>query len=535
MGLLATSFRAEDAASRSPLSNYWYTDFPGLGTFSGVTIGVEASLGSSVVWAATRLLAESLAMLPLLVYARRDDGGKNRAPNHPLYDILHGQANRWQTSFAWKRMMMVHALLWGNAYSRIVPGPRGAVDQLIPLHPEGVRVERISGNWTYTSYAHGTYSAVYPRPTQTVRYRVLAADGRWETVNDEDIFHLPGISLDGVSGLCVMRYARESIALEVAAKRHAALAFGQGTRLSGILKVKGTLSRDAKDRLLDSWQEQKGGLNNHFKSAVLDESADWIQTGMNNEDAQLLQQLNWSVEDVARFFNVPLHMIQHTSKETSWGSGIEALGIGFVTYSLMPWLTNWEQTVAKDLITSADTYFVRFLLAALLRGSTKERYEAYQIAAGGQAPWITRNEVRILEDMNPLPGLDDPLRPLNMGPGGAVTGAALGEAATSNEYLRLFLRDAAGRVLRREMAAMSKLARRVGDDSAAWRREVESFYAEHLPVVMQTLRLGDEAARRFVAEQQASLVAHGPAAMDSWEPARIERLMNLAMEADGGG
>lgn len=510
MGLLASVLRADTTVGRAPWDEFWYSSTPSLATYSGVSVGAETALQSSPVWAATRLIADSVAMTPIITYARRSDGGKNRAPDHPVYDLLHDQPNRWQTAYAWKRMMMVHALLWGNAYSRILPGSRGAVDQLMPLHPDSVRVENLPDG-------------------RGIRYQVRQKNGTEIPVNDEDMFHLPGLSLDGVSGLCLMRYARESIALEMAAKRHSALAFGQGTRLSGILKVKGSLSKEAKDRLIQSWNENKAGLNNHFKSAILDDQADWIQTGMNNEDAQLLEQLNWSVEDVARFFNVPLHMIQHTSKETSWGSGIEQISLGFVTYSLLPWLTNWEQTISKDLIVASRYYFAEFLLDNLLRGDTKTRYEAYQIAAGGQAPWMIRNEIRLRENMNPLPGMDEPLQPLNMGPSG---GPASPARASDNLYLRLMVRDAAARIIRKEIAAMGGAERRTGGTGDAWRAAVSEFYTDHGRLVSQVLGLSAADTERYIGGQRDALLLDGPAAMDEWEPRCVEELMNLALGGD---
>jgi HK97 family phage portal protein len=527
MGILASALRAEDA-SRRPDADFWYSSAPSLGTFSGVAIGAEAALQSSPVWAATRLIADSVAMTPIITYSRRRDGGKDRAPEHPVYELLHDQPNQWQTAYAWKRMMMVHALLWGNGYSRIVSGPRGTVDQLIPLHPDGVRVQRIAGNKTYTSYSHGFYAGYSQYPTSTVRYQVLGSDGVWETVNDEDIFHLPGLSLDGVSGLCLMRYARESIALEIAAKRHSALAFGQGTRLSGILKVKGTLGKEAKDRLIESWQENKGGLANHFKSAILDDNADWIQTGMNNQDAQLLEQLNWSVEDVARFFNVPLHMIQHTSKETSWGSGIEQISLGFVTYSLLPWLTNWEQTIGKDLITARRTYFAEFLLDNLLRGDTKSRYEAYQIALGGNngPGWMDGDEVRIRENMNPRG-----LTTIHQGPTGSPSGPSrppVGAQAADNLHLRLMVRDAAARIVRKEISAMDRAFKRTGGSGEEWAVSVREFYSDHAAMVSAVLGISRADADRYALEQQQQMLIE-PAAMDYWEGHRIDELAAIAL------
>ncbi len=510
MGIVARLLSPQ-AMDRNPANDFWFTDIgTAVPSMSGVSVGAHTALQASPVWAAVRLLAESVAMMPLIVYRRRSDGGKERAWDHPLYDLLHDAPNPIQTAFAWKRLMMVHALLWGNAYSEILPGPRGPVDQLMPLHPDRVRVEQIPGG---------------------IRYQVHRQDGRWEPVNDEDMFHLPGLSLDGVSGLSVLRYARESIGLHLSAKGQAARSFGQGLKHTGVFKHPGKMSEPAQDRFRKSVQDLAGGWRNAGAFLIVEEGMEWIKTGMTNEEAEMIAQLDWSVPDCARYFNVPLHMIQQESKDTSWGSGIEGMKNEFVTFSVMPWGTNWQDTIRKDLIVANRLYFAEFLTEALLRGNTKDRYEAYQIAVGGNGPWMTRNEVRVLENMNPLPGLDEPLQPLNMGPGG-TSQAALAEAARSNGHLRTFLRDAAARVVRKEIAAMDRAAKRAGDVAAVWRQEVEAFYSDHGAFVTQLLRIGGDEADGYVAEQRADLLAHGPSAMDGWEPRRIDDLVKLALGGD---
>lgn len=510
MGLLASALRGEDT-SRAPWADYWYQPVGASGaTYSGVSVSADTALSSSPVWAATQLQSNSIAMAPIIMYGRLPDGGKERAWDHPLYELLHDQPNGWQTAYQWKSMMMVHALLWGNGYSQIKPGPRGDPAALVPLHPDGVRVEQLPDGGG-------------------IRYQVRQRDGREEPVNDEDMFHLPGLSIDGISGLSIIRYARESIGLELAAKRHSALAFGQGTTLSGILKVKGSLPKEAKDRLVQSWQGEKGGGANAFKSAVLDENADWIQTGMNNQDAQLLEQLGWSVEDCARFFNVPLHMIQHTSKETSWGTGIESIKNGYVTFSVMPWTMKWEQVILKDLIIAKRVYFAEFLLDVLLRGDTLTRYQAYQIALGGNngPGWLKPNEVRIRENMNPEPGLDE----INRGPSGPPPGGLptpLPRAqASDNLHLRLMVRETAARLARMETAAVDKAGERGLLNAEAGRQARADFYAEHPRRLTMVLGISADSAERYCRGQQGESLAC------IWnEGQRTDELTALALGGD---
>lgn len=484
---------------RGPADDFWYQPVSGGSSFG--TGGAETLLSASPVWAGVRLLADSVAAAPLITYRRLKDGGKVRATDHPVYDLLHDQPNKLQTAYAFKRVLMVHALLWGNAYAKIVPGPRGPVDTLVPIHPDGVRVEKIPGG---------------------IRYMVRGDSGLEEPLNDEDVFHLPGLSLDGVSGLSVMRIARESIELNLEAKRYSSGFFKKGGRPAGVIKHPAKLSKEGRDNLRDSWQEIHGGTQGAHKIAVLTEGMEWQATGITNEDATLLGTLEWSAADCARYFNVPLHLIQETSKVTSWGSGIEELNSAFVTFSLLPWLVNWQQTITKDMIVASRLYFVEFLVDALLRGKTKERFEAYQIAAGGNAPWMTRNEIRRAESMNALDGLDEPLQPLNMGSGAAPAGGA--------PAAELLARDAAGSVIRREIGAIEKGAGTVASGSQAWRALVDSVYGDHAAYVARRMHLSAELAERYVAEQRSALLAGGPPAMDTWLTHRAEELAALALE-----
>jgi HK97 family phage portal protein len=382
MGLISAFFKAQAPPATH---DYWYTSL-GQSSLTGIRIDAAGALSASPVWGCVNVLSSGVGVLPIITYRRRQDGGKDRAWDHPLYDVLHLKPNELQTPFAFKRMLMVHALLWGNGYARIVPGPRGPVDQLIPLHPDGVRVERLPGGG--------------------VRYMVRNERGTENAVNDEDIFHIPGLSLDGVSGLSIMDLARESIAINLAAKEYGARFFSESAQPRGYLKVAGQLKKEGRENLLEYWMSRQGGLRNVWKPAVLQDGVEWEATGMTNEDALLVATLEWSAADCARFFNVPLHMIQETSKVTSWGSGIAELSAGFVTWSLMPWLVNIQETISKDLIVANRLYFAEFLVDALLQAKTLERYQAYEIATGGK-PWMTVNEVRVTENRNPISGGDE--------------------------------------------------------------------------------------------------------------------------------
>jgi HK97 family phage portal protein len=512
MGLLEELLQPRTAYRSGVTVNderFWTSSVGGRAS-SGINVTPETALTSSAVWACVRMISESIATMPVIVYRRRSDGGKERAPSHPLYSVLHDAPNGIQTAFAWKRVMMVHALLYGGGFSLIVPGPRGAVDTLQLIHPNNVDIESI--------------------PDGGIRYLVRGEDGIKRPVNAEDIFHLPGLSLDGTNGLSLVAYARESIGLALAAEHYSGTFYANGAEPSGILKHPGALSPQAAQNVKASWHAQHGGLEHAHEIAVLEEGMEWQSTGMTHADAELIEQLDWSAADIARFFNVPLHMIQLMTKTTSWGSGIEEMGIEFVVFSLMPWIKNWEQTIAKQLILAPQAYFCEFLVDSLMRGKLQDRYTAY--GTGRQWGWLSANDVRRLENMNPIPNGDQYFRPLNMVDVNATQEQATQQSATIGQmqgHYQLLLHEAATRVIRKEIVVMTKTAKRCASDADAWRAAVEEFYVDHATFVAETMRIGRREAERYAQEQVADLVENGVSAMADWETRRAGDLIALAM------
>lgn len=509
MGFLTQLLRP--AALNLMDDRYWTPANMRLGgqAMSGVNVSAGTALMSSAVWGCTRLIAESLAMMPIHVYQRQADGGKKRAYGHPLYTVLHDDPNDLQTAFVWKRTMMVQALLYGGGYSRIVPGPRGAVDRLEPIHAEMIRAEMLPGGGR--------------------RWQVRGEDGLEHPVNDEDIFYIPGLSVDGTNGLGLVQYARESIGLALAAQAYTSTFYKHGAQPMGLIKMPGSPKNEpAYDKLREDWQSRQAGPENWHKTPILHGGMEWVQTGMNHSDADLVNQLYWSAEDVARFFNVPLHMIQLMTKSTSWGSGLEEMAVGFVTYTLMPWASNWEQMITKRLMVAPQTYFAEFLMDSLMRGKLLDRYQAY--AAGRQWGWLSVNDVRRLENMNPVDDGDGYMQPLNMTEIGAPPAPA--PAPPRNQtagHYQVLLHEAAARVVRKEIAAMSKAAKRCGGDEDAWWSAIRDFYQDHTAFVQQTMCISHEAAACFVHEQQAALINDGPSCMTDWETRRVADLIALAL------
>lgn len=399
------------------------TGFYSVDTETGLEITADSSMTSSAVYGCVRVLSETVAQLPLILYSRIGEG-KRRYTESRLYSILHDKPNRWQTRFEWVEMGMGHLLLRGNFYNRIVYGQGGEIVELVPLHPDSTWPQMIEGDlW----YWHRDQS------------------GQDEAIPAREMFHIRGMSSDGITGITPLQYAKNSVALAIAMETHGARLFKNGAQLRMVLKHPGEMGKEALERFRVQWQELYGGVYNSGKTAILEEGMTVERLGMSSEDAQFVESRKFQLNDIARFFNVPLHLIQDYERATF--SNVEHLAISFVQHTITPWLVRWEQAVNSRLIPlSVDDpdVFSEFLVEALLRGDTATRYSAYQTAI--LSGWMHRNEVRIKENLNPAPGLDEFLVPLNMASQGADGTASDPE----DETLMAWVYDASERVIRAE-------------------------------------------------------------------------------------
>lgn len=367
---------------------------------AGQMVTPLTAMQCAAVYACVRVLAESMAQLPLAVYKRRADGGADEAPEHPLYPLLHDAPNGFQTSFEWREMQMGHVALRGNAYCVISRTVKG-VAELLPLHPDRVRVTQL--------------------PDWSLRYDVT---GIAEPLRQSDILHLHGLSSTGVYGLSPIAQARETIGLALAAEDHGSRLFANGAEPSGVLSHPGPgkLSDDARKNLKESWQRAHSGPNKHG-TALLEEGLTWTKLAVTNKDAQFLETRQYQRAEIASLFRIPPHLIGDLTRATF--SNIEQQSLEFVIHTLMPWVKRWEQRLSRQLLSDVDrrTYFVRFKVDGLLRGDIAGRYAAYAIAITNG--WLNRNEVRALEGLNRADGLDEYLKPLNMTPGKPAGAPAL--------------------------------------------------------------------------------------------------------------
>lgn len=351
----------------------------GVSTMAGIDIGPDSALRNSAVWACVRVISQTVASLPLITYRRRADGGKERDPSHPLYSLLHDRPNPEQTSFQFWETAVSHLLTWGNHYSQIVANDYGVVE-LWPLRPDRMEVGRSQAG--------------------ELRFRYRLDDGTLRYFAFHEIFHVAGLSFDGVTGLSPIAYAREAIALGLEAEAYGARFFANDSRPGGVLSVEGTLKKDGKQALKEEWESLHRAGNQH-RIAVLDAGAKFQAVGLPPEDAQFIQTQRWTVEQTARFYGVPLHKIQSLDKATF--SNIEHQAIEFVVDCIRPTCARVEASIKRDIFKISDgkrTHYAEFLLDGLLRGDIKSRYEAY--AVGRQNGWLCGNEIRALENMNPM-------------------------------------------------------------------------------------------------------------------------------------
>lgn len=366
---------------------------------SGAAVTPETAMRVAAVFGCVRIISGAVATMPLALKRRVDARTRQDASDHSLWRVLRKRPNRWMTPSGFRRMMTAHVLLRGNAYALIVRSGNRVVE-LIPLHPDRVRVVQADDLGLVYTYTR--------------------KDGVQATLQQSEVFHLIGLTLDGVTGVSVIQHARESIGLALTAEKHGNTTFANGTVLGAVLKHPKTIGKEAQEALQASLDRYRGA-ENAGKTLILEEGMDWTPLGMTAEDAQYIETRKFTRSDIAMFFGVPPHMIGDTEKSTSWGTGIEQQSLGFVAYTLQDWLTAWEETIGRDLISEDDIY-AKFNPAGLLRGDINSRYAAYSTAR--QWGWLSINDIRELEDLNPIENGDDYLQPMNMEPAGTPAESA---------------------------------------------------------------------------------------------------------------
>jgi len=384
MGILSGIFRSRDKPTNKT-SGSAYSFFMG-GSSSGKRVNERSAMQMTAVYSCVRVLSEAVASLPLHFYEYRDDGSKAKATNHPLYFLLHDEPNPEMSSYTFREVLMTHLLLWGNAYAQIIRNGKGEVIGLYPLMPDRMTVERDTKGQIYYEYRLTTEDA----PTMKGSTVVLATT---------DVLHIPGLGFDGLVGYSPIAMAKNAIGMAIACEEYGAKFFANGAAPSGVLEHPGTLKDPS--RVRDSWTQTFGGSSNAHKVAVLEEGMKYTPISISPEQAQFLETRKFQINEIARIFRVPPHMVGDLEKSSF--SNIEQQSLEFVKYTLDPWISRWEQAMVRSLLSAEEKkkYFIKFNMDGLLRGDYQSRMNGYAI--GRQNGWMSANDIRELENLDRIP------------------------------------------------------------------------------------------------------------------------------------
>lgn len=527
--LSTASFRADAGlgiiGSPSPDSDYWYHSL-GHRSAAGPNVSPGTATRLAAVFACTRVCAETLASLPVGIYRERKSGGRDPATDHPAQELFL-KPNPWQTGMEFFEMMQGHLELRGNAYAHKVPGNGRAIDQLIPLHPDRVRV--------------------YLLPDNRLRYEVTAyTTGRIDRYSQDEILHMRGWSFDGIMGISTVSALAEVIGVGLAQQEHRARYF-RNNAIPGMSIQSIKITDEAREKLAASIEEKFTGEGS-FRAMVLPPGMEAKPLGLTNKDSQLIEASHATTIDICGAWRVPPHKVGDLSRGTF--SNIEQQNIEFATDCMRPRVVRNERRLDADVVGSlrafesaAGEFYVTFNMDALYRGDMKSRYEAYSLAIA--SGWMVRNESRAAEGRNAIDGLDEPLVPVNLETvdqaqqrsDNATTSAnATADAAAQNDAsgpgsgssespgnsgpeeqeqnaklvhqrLRAHVLNAAGRVVRREVKSLRKMAEKM---RAEFDAEVPTFYREFVPLVADTMLIPADAAAGYCRMHELMFLEAGP-------------------------
>lgn len=364
------------AEPKNSLFGSTYSFFFG-STNSGKTVNERTAMQTTAVYACVRILAETIASLPLHTYMNTETG-KEKAREHPMYHLLSDSPNPEMTSFVFRETLMGHLLLWGNSYSQIIRDGHGKVVALYPLLPDKMKVERSENGEIYYIYN---------------------SEGKDYLLRNTEVLHIPGLGFDGFIGYSPIAMAKNAIGMALATEEYGAKFFANGANPGGVLEHPGVVKDP--HRIRDSWNQVYQGTSNAHRVAVLEEGMKFSPIGIPPEQAQFLETRKYQTEEICRIFRVPPHLVGDLERATF--SNIEHQSISFVVHTIRPWLVRIEQSINKALFSDSEKekYFVSFVVEGLLRGDYESRMRGYSI--GIQNGFMSPNDVRALENMNPIP------------------------------------------------------------------------------------------------------------------------------------
>mgnify|MGYP004644669687 FL=1 len=389
MGLINKLFKSRDHPkidNRTVGSSYSF--YMG-GSSAGKNVNERSAMQMTAVYSCVRILAEAVAGLPLHLYRYKEDGGKERAIDNNLYHLLHDEPNKEMSSFIFRETLMTHLLLWGNAYAQIIRNGKGEVVALYPLMPNKMQVDRDENGELYYIYTRSSDEA-------------KTMEGVTVYLTPRDVLHIPGLGFDGLVGYSPIAMAKNAIGLAIATEEYGAKFFANGAAPSGVLEHPGTIKDPS--RLRENWNSTFGGSANSGKVAVLEEGMKYTPISISPEQAQFLETRKFQIDEIARIFRVPPHMVGDLEKSSF--SNIEQQSLEFVKYTLDPWVIRWEQSLSRALLNEDEKrkYFFKFNLEGLLRGDYESRMSGY--ATARQNGWMSANDIRELENMDKISAED---------------------------------------------------------------------------------------------------------------------------------
>ena len=524
----------------------WYQPLFSLAT-DGTALTADTIFNCGTVLAAVTFRADCFAMCPPQVIKELPGNRREQDRDHYLHKVLRNP-NTWMSAYRWKHQNEVWVSTWGNSYNRIIGGRQAFVEQLWPLHPSRVRVA--------AQLSDGS-----------LIYKYRSRFGMEETLGQDEILHFRGLSLDGFSGLPIYQVIRNAVSIALLAERHVSSFLKKGSRLSGLLVPQLKLDKDQRKDLRDSWTEAFGGPDSTGTMGVVPYNVKFEPMAVDNQKGQVLEFRDQQVGDILRFLKVPGVMVGYGEKTATYASADAFFEKGGIKHCVQPIITNYEDEIAFALVEDGDPHTVKFNLDVLTRANIEARYNSIYKATG--RPWMTGNEGRSVEDLNPNPdpSMDKVLMPANMttgtddpsqfivnpGPTPDDTPDDGGPSKPPNDKgSGQFVRDAAARVVRREVAAITgtswsgKAETTAGKgkadgrtapsvkyakDPAAFAAWAQEFYAKdgkHVRLVMDTMHVPQAIAAEYAAGQCAELLADGMAAVERWEETVVPRLVELA-------
>ena len=359
------------------------------GTTAGKAVTEQSAMQLTAVYSCVRILSEAIAGLPLHLYRYTEDGGKEKALEHPLYPLLHDEPNPEMASFNFRETLMSHLLVWGNAFAQVIRNGKGEIVALYPLMPNRMKVDRDDAGRLYYSYQMADSDA----PTMKNGTVIL---------KPSDVLHIPGLGFDGLVGYSPIAMAKNAIGMALATEEYGAKFFANGATPGGLLEYPGTVKDP--DRVRDSWNRGFSGTQNAGKVAILEEGMKYTPISIAPEQAQFLETRKFQINEIARIFRIPPHMIGDLDKSSF--SNIEQQSLEFVKYTLDPWVVRWEQALSRSLFTPEEKkrYFFKFNVEGLLRGDYQSRMNGYAVAR--QNGWMSANDIRELENLDRIPAED---------------------------------------------------------------------------------------------------------------------------------